>query len=880
MSDIQLNNINTHQASEQLGQDKSFVDKPYYSLFIQQIGLREIKDGDQYLLTQREGKYWTPQIENIAEAMLQLQQLENLTTKEVLSIIAFVLKKIDHHKIIPQYVGSYMCRAAITRAILQRFNDTIGGNYSNLTELSYKISDNIAEANETVNSLRLCDPAMGSGYFLVTLLNEFIAIKSQLGILADTKGNPLYQYKVTVKENELIVFDKKQFKMHTFDAADPESKRIQDTLLYEKLHIIENCLFGIDIDPTAVAICKLRLWLEVIKHKCCDEQQPLDFLFLEYNVRCGDALVSRFSPQEDLKNVFKRIGYTAIDYKNLTEDYKKAQTHEEKKRLQQLIAMIKRKIQLEITWDDRNNEDLLKWQRELETLKAPSLFDMNESEAKILKSKLLDAQSMVNKYKQKIDDVKSNPIFEKAIEWHYEFPELLNATGDFIGFDFIIGNPPDTQNQIMGDTTEVYKQMNYRAYKRTGDVSSLFYELGNKLLRTEYFLSYITSNSWMKSVSASKMRQYLMEDMNPLLMIEFIPTDNIESSLTDQGIIFLQKARNQHRMMSCQIKEDFNPKQMNLDDYLYQKASLAPMETNTGASKSSISTFAILSDTEKHIKGKIEQTGTPLEAWDIQMYSGIKTGYNEAFMIDGKTKDEFVLADYKNIDIIKPLLLGKDIRRYAPEKTDRWLIFLPWHFPLLYDTTIKSASERAEMRFRQQYPIIHEHLLKYKDRLVARDQEVGVTFEWYALQRSGTSNEWDDFTQQKIVWKRESSTSNFCLDYRGCAVLHSTCFITGQHLKYLQGVLNSKLGRYMLRDSPRLSNGDMQISILTLEALKIPIPNIKVESEVISLVNKRTSDVYQHENDELDKKIDQHVYDMYNLNAEERAFIESNISYT
>ena len=878
MPEIQPIHIN--ETTGQPAQHRPYIEKPYYSTFLQQVGLREIKDGNQYLLTQRDGKNWTPQVEDIAKAMQQMQQQEDLPSHEVLSIFAFILEKMDRHRSIPQHVGSYMCRSAITRAILQRFNDTIGGNCANLTELSYKISDNIAEANETFNSLRLCDPAMGSGYFLVTLLNEFIAIKSQLGILADKEGNPLFQYKVSVSESELVIFDKKRFKTHTFDPSDPESKRIQDTLFYEKQLIIENCLYGVDIDPTAISICQLRLWLELLKHSCWNNKQSLVLPFVECNIRCGDALVSRFSLQEDLKNVFKRIGYTAIDYKNLTADYKRARTSEEKRRLQQLIAMTKKKIQLEITWDDRNNEDLLKWQRELETLKAPSLFEMDEIEAKTLKSKLLDAQSMVDKYKQKIEDVKSNPIFEKAIEWRYEFPELLNSAGDFVGFDFIIGNPPDTQSQIMGDTTEVYKQMNYRAYKRTGDVSSLFYELGNRVLRSDYFLSYIASSGWMRSVSANKMRQYLMEDTNPLLMIEFSQTESVENSLADQSIIFLQKSRNQHRMMGCQIKDDFEPKQMNLEDYLFQKATLAPMETNTNGSNSSITTFAILSDTEKQIKGKIEQTGIPLESWEIQMYSGIKTGYNEAFIVDGKTKDEFVLADYKNTDIIKPLLLGRDIRRYTPEKNDRWLLYLPWHFPLLYDTTIKSASDRAEMRFRQQYPIIHEHLLKYKDRLVARDQEVGITFEWYALQRFGTSNEWDDFTQQKIVWKREATTSNFCLDYGGCAVMDSTCFITGQHLKYLLGVLNSKLGRYMLRDSPRLANGDMQISILTLEALKIPIPNIKVESEVISLVNRRTSDIHLNENDELDRKIDQHVYDMYGLTEEERTFIETNISYT
>lgn len=877
MSEIQ--SINIHKTTNS-SVNNGFIEQSYYSSFLRQIGLREIEDGGQYFLNPLDGKYWTPQIKDIANIMQQFQQQNKLSSKEILSMLDFVLDKIDRPKGIPRYIGSYMCRSAITRAVLQRFNETIGENCTNLTELSYKISDNLAEANETFNTLRLCDPAMSSGYFLITLLNEFIAVKSQLGILVDTEGNPLFQYKVSVKDNELVIFDKKQFTLHTFDSSNPESKRIQDALLHEKRQIIENCLFGVDIDPTAVTICRLRLWLEVLKHTCWNDNDLLVLPLIECNVRCGDALVSRYSLQEDLRNVFKRIGYTPVEYKNLAVDCKKARTDEEKNELKELLNMIKKEIRQEVIWNNRNNEDLLKWQRELETLKAPSLFEPDEAEAKVFKSKLLDAQAMVDKYKQKIEDIRSNPVFEKAIEWRYEFPELLNAAGDFIGFDFIIGNPPDSQNQIMGDTTEIFKQMNYRAYKRTGDVSSLFYELGNKLLRSDYFLSYINSNSWMKSVSASKMRQYLMEDTNPLLMIEFCQTGLIDSDLADKGIVLLQKAHNQHRMMNCQIKEDFEPTRMTLDDYLSQHATLVPMETNVSGSEASITTFAILTDTEKQIKEKIEHTGIPLESWDIQMFAGIKTGYNDAFIIDSRTKDDFVLADYKNSDIIKPLLLGKDIHRYSPGQSDRWLLYLPWHFPLLYDRTINAASERAEARFRQQYPVIHDHLLKYKDKLVARDQEVGVSYEWYALQRYGGSNEWDDFTLQKIVWKREAPVSSFCLDYRGCAVMDSMCFITGQHLKYLLGVLNSKLGAYMLRDSPRLPNGNIQISILTLEALKIPVPNIKVESEVISLVNRRTTDIHQSEYEAIDRKIDQHVYDMYGLNNEEREFIEANISYT
>lgn len=868
----------TPDASRQ-GVESSFTERPYYAAFLQRLGLREIKDSVQYLLTQREGKNWRLPLEKAVEAMIQLQQEAGLTSSQTLNIMEFVIKKLDRNKSVPLYVGQYMCHDAIKRTVIQKFNKQIGCHCTSLTELSHRISHNIDEANEIFNSIRICDPAMGSGLFLVWLLNEMIAVKSKLGILADKEGNPLFHYKMLVKEGNLLVFDKRRLIPVSLASSDPESRRIQETLQYEKRRIIENCLFGVDMDPIAVTIAHLRLWIEMLKHAPQEPQKPISLPIIEANLRCGDSLISRFSVQDDLQSVFRRIGYSVSEYKKLAVDYKKASTREEKNSIDQLISLIKRKLMLEITWDDKNNEELLRWQRELATLKAPSLFEMDENEAKSLKKRLLEAQSMVDKYKNKIEDIKNNPIFKHAIEWRYDFPEMLNQSGDFTGFDFIIGNPPDTQTQIGSDSIDVYRQLNYKAYKRTGDVSCLFYELGNRILKPECFLSFIASNSWMKSVSASKMRQYLMEETNPLLMIEFNPNDKTDATLVDQGIVTLQKAPNQFRIMNCRIKSDFDPLTSDWEDYIEKNATLAPAETMTkGIETAPPTAFVILSDTENNIKEKIEQIGTPLETWDIQMYSGIKTGFDGAFIIDGKTKDEFILSDYKNVDIIKPLLRGEDVRRYTPEKSDKWLIFVPWHFPLLYDMTIKTASERAEQRFRQQYPVIYDHLSRYKNKLSSRDTaEVGVSFEWYALQNYGTSNEWDDFMQQKIVWKREAATSSFCLDYRGCAILDTTCFITGQHLKYILGVLNSKVGRYMLQDSPRLSNGDMQISILTLGALKIPVPNIKIESELISLVNKRTSDVHKSENKDMEEKIDRIIYEMYNLNDKERDFIESNI---
>ena len=860
-----------------LNSEYPFIDKVYYATFLEVLGIREIKDENQYLLTCQGKRNWSVCLEDVATGMQNMQSQGDLTSLETLSILTFIIDKLDRKGGVPQFVITYMCRDAVRRVVLQRFQEEIGESYANLTELSYKISDNIIEANAIMNSIRFCDPAIGSGHFLVTLMNEMIAVKSQLGILADKDGNPLFRYKVaTDDENNLLIYDRKNFNTIKFVLADSESRRIQDTLLHEKKIIVENCLYGVDVDPFSVSISKLRLWVELLKHVCWDKNQIQSWPVFDGNIRCGDSLVSRFPIQEDLKSVFKRIGYSVADYKKWTADYKKATSKEEKHTLSQFITEIKKKLLLEITMDERSNKDYQKWQKELSILQSPGLFELEEADEEVLKTKHVEAQMMVDKYKQKIENIHHNPVYEHAIEWRYEFPELLNESGDFIGFDFLIGNPPDNRNQLLTESIDIYKQAHYNELKPTSDVSSLYYELGYSILKPEYFLSYITSNSWMKSIAADKMRLYLINETNPLLMVEFKYSRKNENMIAEQGITLLQKGRNRHRMMTCRIKEDFNPLSVSMDDYIRLNSELFVVEAKATAISQG---FAVLPDIEKRINAKIEKYGAPLISWDIQMFTGIRSGCDDAFVIDGKTKDDFILADYKNTDIIKPLLLGENIRRYKLEQSNRWLICIPWHFPLLYDKNINSASEKAEERFRQQYPVIFKHLVKYRERLLARNtKEVGVIFEWYAVQHFGTSNEWDDFAQPKIVWKREAMKPYFYLDYNDHAVMDTTCFVTGQHLKYLLGVLNSKLGRFLLRESPRLSNGDAHINILTLEAMKIPVPNVKTESEMISLVNKRISDAYRSEYQDLDEKINLFVYDMYGLDSEEREYIEENFS--
>jgi len=854
----------------------SFLDKPFYTAFLERSGLQALMDKNQYRLLHQDGTNWSVDLDEVAAALLEMQQQGDLKSFQALSILMFVVDALDHNIPVPSFIRTYMCRDAVTRIVLQRFKETIGVSYTNLTELSCKISDNIDEANKVFNSIRICNPTAGSGLFLITLVNEMIAVKSQLGILADREGNPLFRYKVVANDEKgLEVYDRKSFNLCKFSNSDTESIRIQETLLYEKKIIIENCLYGTDMVRSNISIGALRLWIELLKHVCWRDAQLRSFPFITPNLRFGDAMASRCSIHEDLKTVFKRTGFSLADYKKMSTDLKNASTQEERKSLTQLIALNQNQLHHELTLDERSHKELLKWQKELSELNAPSLFELDEPDLKSLKSRQKEAEEMVEKYKQKVHDARHHPLYEHAIVWRYEFPDLLNDSGDFIGFDGIIASPHTTQNQIITDTVDSIKQSNYQMLiNHSGNVFSQLLDLGHTLLKPDYFQYYIASNSLMMSISADKMHLYMMKDTNPLLLVEFDEAVYPDPMLAEKSIILLQKTHNQHQMMTCRIKQDFDPSSISLDTYIRESTTLFMNDKEeTDASPA----FTVLSDVEKRIKSQIEQTGTPLKSWDLQMYTGIRTGYDEAFFIDSKTRDEFILADYKNSDIIKPILLGENIKRYKPEQLQLWLICIPWHFPLLFDKTIKQASEKAEERFSQQYPVIFKHLLKYREKLLTRNaQEVGVLFEWYAVQRFGTNNEWNDFTKPKIVWKRETASPHFYLDYNSCAVMDTTCFVTGQHLKYLLGVLNSKLGYYMLNDSPRLSNGEMHINDRTLEELKIPVPNPKIESEMISLVNKRTSDVYQNDYEELDRSIDQLVYDVYGLDEEEREHIERN----
>ena len=290
--------------------------------------------------------------------------------------------------------------------------------------------------------------------------------------------------------------------------------------------------------------------------------------------------------------------------------------------------------------------------------------------------------------------------------------------------------------------------------------------------------------------------------------------------------------------------------------------------------------WVILTPIEQRIKEKIEAVGTPLKDWDIQIYRGVLTGCNEAFIIDTAKRDE-ILANCQTEDerrrteaLIRPILRGRDIKRYGYDWAGLWLIFIPWHFPYQFDTSIIGASEKAEKAFQEQYPSVYQHMTKYKERLSKRNKaETGIRYEWYAMQRWGAQY-WEDFDKPKIIYPNMTKYMPFVYDDNSF-VTNQKCFIvTGQNIAYLTAFFNSSLFKFCFRDTfPELLGGTRELSKIFFD--KIPV--LHIDKAANNLFESRIKDIQEHYTIQQAKEIDELLFNLYNLTECERqavGFIE------
>ena len=371
------------------------------------------------------------------------------------SVLGLIFEKINGYKdgsfFTPGFITMYMCRETIRKAVLQKFNETKQWNCKDITQLYNRIDD-INEANEIVNSIKICDPAVGSGHFLVSALNEIIAIKNDLRILKDRKGRRLKEYHVVVENDELIITDEDGV-IFEYNPTSKESQRIQEALFHEKQTIIENCLFGVDINPNSVKICRLRLWIELLKNAYYKNETELETLpNIDINIKCSNSLVSRFALDANLGQALKKSKWTIDSYRLAVSTYRKAHNKEEKRDMEQLMISIKNDFRSEIADNDPKVKRLAKIKGELIFLTTQtSLFEQSKTEKKEWNNKVEKLTNEIKKLETEIEEIKANKIYENAFEWRFEFPEVLNDEGDFVGFDVVIGNPPYILVQSLGD---------------------------------------------------------------------------------------------------------------------------------------------------------------------------------------------------------------------------------------------------------------------------------------------------------------------------------------------------------------------------------------------------------------------------------------------
>ncbi|MCL1943660.1 MAG: Eco57I restriction-modification methylase domain-containing protein, partial [Candidatus Azobacteroides sp.] len=517
------------------------------------------------------------------------------------SVLGLIFEKINGYKdgsfFTPSFITMYMCRETISRAVVQKFNEVKSWNSQTISDLHNLIPQiGIEKANEIFNKVRICDPAVGSGHFLVSALNEMLRLKAELGILMDKNGKSLWNYSVSIEKDELIVKNPDS-DIFVYNPKNAESHRIQKTLFHEKQTIIENCLFGVDINPNSVKICQLRLWIELLKHTYYhSETNELETLpNIDINIKCGNSLISRFKIDSDIKTTLKNSKWNINTYKIAVDTYKNAKTKKQKRETIDLINEIKNDFQVYVSRDNPLVKARNKVQSELLELTKPQLFNFSESEIEEWHKKVAHLTEEIKILEEKIEALKNNVMYTNSFEWRFEFPEVLDDDGNFIGFDAVIGNPPYIQLQSMGSVTDAYKQMNYQVFERTGDIYCLFYELGHKLLKQNGVLSFITSNKWMRAGYGEKTRKFFVEQTNPTLLIDFAGVKVFDEATVDVNILMFEKDNNQYNTKTCQIK-GFNSKTMKLSDYVNHSAINSSFDTG------SISSFVILSDIEKRIK--------------------------------------------------------------------------------------------------------------------------------------------------------------------------------------------------------------------------------------------------------------------------------------
>lgn len=464
------------------------------------------------------------------------------------AVLGLIFEKINGYNegsyYTPGRITMYMSKNVIRKAVVAKINEAKGWNCKNIYEVKFYIRslEDAKEISSIIDTIKICDPAVGSGHFLVSVLNELISIKSELNVLLDTQGHSMNDIRCTVVNDELVIQD---FNGDNFiyNRGNPNSERIQKAIFHEKRKLIENCLFGVDINPNSANICRLRLWIELLKHSYyyleeeSNTQQLITLPNIDINIKVGNSLLHKFDIHESLDQRFTELK----KYTQLVSKYKGTNDKQKKQDLTQQILEIKQKFLSGIETPEARRVKRLRIS--LTDLGQADFFASKEE----IKKNRKEFTIIEKKLKQAIKDLeysRQNPFFRSGLEWRMEFPEILDNKGNFIGFDVVIANPPYiySMNDNFTENEKKYFNKTYPLTSYQLNTFSLFIELAFELLRKNGTCAFIVPNTVLTLRQFSAVRDKLISDTADLHLINS-KQKIFEDANIDNCIIFFKKGR-------------------------------------------------------------------------------------------------------------------------------------------------------------------------------------------------------------------------------------------------------------------------------------------------------------------------------------------------
>ncbi|EHU8856781.1 Eco57I restriction-modification methylase domain-containing protein, partial [Campylobacter coli] len=776
------------------------------------------------------------------------EQSEILSQKELISssVLGNVFEKLNGYKegsfYTPSFITSYMCKESITKVVLDKFNAQFDLDAKDISELRKSLRKEDKKAQkELLNSIKICDPAVGSGHFLVSALNVMLSIYDELNLFDE-------EFYLEVQNDEILITGRKGEFIEYKRPSTPKDKAhlIQQELFHTKKDIIENNLFGVDINPNSCEITKLRLWIELLKHsfyQSFDDENYHDLKTLpniDINIKCGNSLVSYFETGKSLShypNIKERIN----KYKRIVKDYKegfyidKNLIAKEIKNLQESFKnfCLKDKFNKEIKQlTNGANEYSKKYgdflADEHHDEKFKSFFSKNMFEFSFDEKVAIKEFANLKKEYDNIFNLESNHPFE----WRFEFPEILDDDGNFKGFDLIIGNPPYIRQEELKEL-KPHLAKNYKVYKGTSDIYTYFYELGFNVLKENGILSFITSNKYTRAGYGEALREFLLKNTYILKYIDLNGIKVFDSATVDTSILCFEKSKSKDNKFKYLALSNEILKTCAYNIGLYK--DFAEFSQNSLSKES----FTFSDENTSALKAKIERIGTPLKEWQgLNIYRGILTGYNEAFIITTEKRNE-ILANCKDeaekertAKLIRKMLRGRDIKRYSYEWAGLWVINT-------HNGYKNQNGEKVEAINIKHYPSLKKHFDEFYPQLEKRADK-GLAP--YNLRNCAYIEE---FEREKIVYSEIVRKPQFYLDTKLNFYAEATSFIlTGENLKYLIAFLNNDFVAFIFKTfyaGGNLGENGFRYKKAFLE--KLPIPKInsknqKLADELINLVDE------------------------------------------